>query len=908
MKLCAGLLLNPILCRKPGFHVNKKTFFPYFWVLFMPVVIGLIAFSVEPVKAYTGLTGTRGELMQTVPEITVWYGTNQSFGFPGLPERQINILGKVSNATTLYYRLNDGSNQFLSIGPDSRRLQNEGDFVIDILDRDLLEGENTIVIIANLGSGDETRKTISVNYTRARQWPENYSVDWEDSTPLQSMVQVVDGVWHITAAGIRTSEIGYDRLIAIGDLGWRDYEVVVPVTMYSMDPAGYAEPSFGPAIGILMRWSGHTDTPVICSQPRCGYMPYGAIGWYRWPYYEEGTPPPARLQIAMNTVESVTDTSGWQLQFGTTYIFKMRVTTQANGLAYYRLKVWPQSMAEPSEWDLSVTGGGDDPTAGSILLLAHHVDAAFGDVEVTDLSVVPAFTAESSDFNTCELDSNLWSQLDPLGNSQFSIHAGLSENAALSITVPAGISHDLLPTANNAARATQTVNDGDFTTEVKFDSGVNALTTNAYTMQGLLLENTAKTRMMRIHIYAQPDGAYLRIQTFEKNDDDTWQTLTWLTEKIGLPGISPISLRLSRYGSRYAVSYKVSNQNWVERINFAFHNKISQLSLFAGNLGGNQAPAHTMLVDYFINAENPLDDDILRNELTVFTLGSGSVIRTPDLPNYACGDQVSISAQPDPLWSFSGWTGAVNSAEETQVLMMTGSQNVTANFTQTEFLLFTQVNGSGSIIVAPEQDSYALGQDVLIQAVPQTGWAFSHWGGDVSGENDVIAVTMTSDKSITAFFVQETYILDIQVSGRGFVSVVPDREVYSYGTTLLLQAIAQPGWQFSHWDGDVSGEADEIQVVMNGSKTVQATFVRSTCEISINVIGSGSIAIEPDQTSYFCGDSVTISAAPAYGWAFSHWEGGLTGSNNPVQVSILSDIVANVVFITHQIYIPITQR
>jgi len=48
----------------------------------------------------------------------------------------------------------------------------------------------------------------------------------------------------------------YDRLIAMGDMTWDDYEVTVPITMHGIAPSGYASSSNNPIVGILMRWTG----------------------------------------------------------------------------------------------------------------------------------------------------------------------------------------------------------------------------------------------------------------------------------------------------------------------------------------------------------------------------------------------------------------------------------------------------------------------------------------------------------------------------------------------------------------------------------------------------------------------------------------------------------------------------
>jgi uncharacterized repeat protein (TIGR02543 family) len=61
--------------------------------------------------------------------------------------------------------------------------------------------------------------------------------------------------------------------------------------------------------------------------------------------------------------------------------------------------------------------------------------------------------------------------------------------------------------------------------------------------------------------------------------------------------------------------------------------------------------------------------------------------------------------------------------------------------------------------------------------------------------------------------------------------------------------------------------------------------------------GSGTVSAVPDQTTYTCGDSVTLTANPAVGYVFDNWSGDLTGSDNPAVVIMDKDrtITANFV-------------
>ena len=174
----------------------------------------------------------------SAPVISVWYGSPQSFGALGNPQRQINILGNVSGASTLHYSLNGGPDIELAMGgggsaaaldgrhgsfqpdegedsisvrgalgdpgpmapavaaallvTDSPRLVSDGDFNIEIDTGDLEDGQNTVAIKAN---GDQTIETVTVDYAAGNTWPLPYSIDWSATPDIRSAVQVVDGQW-----------------------------------------------------------------------------------------------------------------------------------------------------------------------------------------------------------------------------------------------------------------------------------------------------------------------------------------------------------------------------------------------------------------------------------------------------------------------------------------------------------------------------------------------------------------------------------------------------------------------------------------------------------------------------------------------------------------------------------------
>ncbi|GAB3853106.1 hypothetical protein GCM10028822_21530 [Hymenobacter terrigena] len=55
------------------------------------------------------------------------------------------------------------------------------------------------------------------------------------------------------------------------------------------------------------------------------------------------------------------------------------------------------------------------------------------------------------------------------------------------------------------------------------------------------------------------------------------------------------------------------------------------------------------------------------------------------------------------------------------------------------------------------------------------------------------------------------------------------------------------------------------------------------------VFGSGTITKSPDQSTYANGTSVTLTATPAAGFAFTGWSGGATGTTNPLTVTMTAN-------------------
>jgi hypothetical protein len=298
--------------------------------------------------------------------IDIWYGREQCFGQIGRPQRWANILGSVSpsdSVVRLSYALNHGPWQLLTLGPDGGRLLGEGDFNAEVPLDHLRPGENLVEIEAWYAGGDREVQPVALQYEADRVWPLPYHANWRSGGTLAA-VQVVEGRWAPTAEGIRPVLPGYDRLLTVGDMSWKDYVVAVS--------ASYNDLSHFAGFGILLRWTGHYPDG---KQPSGEWRPSGAIGWYRARWEDD----PARhrcLNISDGVVADrlVVESPPLDLQESRPYVHEFGVRSRVDGPSLYRYRVWPEGRNEEPLCDLSMHGKQGESSYGSALIIALHAD------------------------------------------------------------------------------------------------------------------------------------------------------------------------------------------------------------------------------------------------------------------------------------------------------------------------------------------------------------------------------------------------------------------------------------------------------------------------------------------------------------------------------------------------------
>jgi len=282
--------------------------------------------------------------------------------------------------------------------------------------------------------------------------------------------------------------------------------------------------------------------------------------------------------------------------------------------------------------------------------------------------------------------------------------------------------------------------------------------------------------------------------------------------------------------------------------------------------------------------------------------GSGSVSLSPSGGRYANGTDVTITAVPSAGHLFSHWSADISGTNPSVTVTMDSSKMITANFIRSYRLdLTVDPDDCGSVSLEPAAGTYSPGTKVTLRVIPSPDCRFNHWSGDTSGIDSTVAVTMDSDKNLTAHFdIMRTHTLRVVAdpSGKGSIILSPAGGAYITGTEVTLTAIPMPGYQFSRWSGDTSSTNPSVSVTMDSNKVIVASFVQSyTLTLTIYPSGDGIVDLDPPGGGYANGTKVTLAAVPTPGYLFSHWSGNITGLGPTITVTIDSDKVITANFV-----------
>ena len=314
---------------------------------------------------------------------------------------------------------------------------------------------------------------------------------------------------------------------------------------------------------------------------------------------------------------------------------------------------------------------------------------------------------------------------------------------------------------------------------------------------------------------------------------------------------------------------------------------------------------------YSVRLTNSSAGGLMRGTLAC-NPGAGSPLQLQALPSTVGAGQSTTLKSFDPTGCNAPVLVTTNSAHATANPAAPAARSMQVQTLALQTLTVAKAgSGFGQVSSSPAgidcgvdcSEKYTNGTPVTLTAAPATGSVFTGWSGGGCSGTGSCTLTMDAAKNVTASFEpsappgEQTLIAAKGGSGTGSVTSDPVgincgpdcSENYPDGTSVTLTATPAAGSSFTGWSGDAScpGTDDTCIVKMDQGRTVTATF-EADQPLTVTKSGSGSGLVSSTPAgvdcgsdcneSYTYGTSVTLSAAPAAGSAFTGWSGACSGT------------------------------
>ena len=318
--------------------------------------------------------------------------------------------------------------------------------------------------------------------------------------------------------------------------------------------------------------------------------------------------------------------------------------------------------------------------------------------------------------------------------------------------------------------------------------------------------------------------------------------------------------------------------------------------------------------------------------------------------DFGHGTTVVLTAVPDVDMTFIGWSGACTGTG-TCTVTMDAARSVTATIASRQLTVSMTGGGAGTVTSSPAgidcttirelgpiidpavpraiitrqvgtcTAGFAQGAAVVLTVAPGADMTFDGWGGACTGTEPTCSVTVDAARTVTATIVPVSVPLTITWSSNTSAASLsfssasttgscfgPCIAHFPAGTPVLITA-AKGGFQggYASLTGDCSsgsGLTVSCEVIMNGPKTVHATFYTPSTIITVVGAGTGSgvvisspgginCTVIAGQVSGGCRwdrfgmTNVALTALPAPGSTLSGWL-GCSPSGTTCYVSSLS--------------------
>lgn len=248
-----------------------------------------------------------------------------------------------------------------------------------------------------------------------------------------------------------------------------------------------------------------------------------------------------------------------------------------------------------------------------------------------------------------------------------------------------------------------------------------------------------------------------------------------------------------------------------------------QFLYWLGDATGSNSPVQlTMNSDRAVAA-------VFGTTLATTVAGNGQVLLDPPGGLYTYGTTVRITGVPQTGSFFGAWGNAASGSVNPLYFTLTNpTPTVSSIFGTTsagQAALTVEISGHGQVNVSPQGNVFSTGQMVTLTAIPDSGQSFLNWGGDASGNQTGLTVTLDQSKVITATFTRAPVLFVDAQLGEGLKP-----EGFRFSMQGDLNSIYQLFWStnLGQWQslGYVTNQLGQTEILDSGATNSPQKFYR----------------------------------------------------------------------------------
>lgn len=303
--------------------------------------------------------------------------------------------------------------------------------------------------------------------------------------------------------------------------------------------------------------------------------------------------------------------------------------------------------------------------------------------------------------------------------------------------------------------------------------------------------------------------------------------------------------------------------------------------------------------------------------------GGGAVLPSPSPPDgfYNANSAVQVTAQANPGYVFTGFTGDLSGSTNPQPVTMAGPRTVTANF---------------SCVYALSASSAPVGSQASTGSVGLTAGAGCQWTassndtwitvtspGSGSGNTTVLfsvaANPSPTPRTGSITIVGQTFTItqagvpvavtvatappSLAVSVDGQSLIAPQTFQWPAGGTHTIATPSPQGagatrYLFTSWS-DGGAQSHSIMVPQSAVTYTVNFAAQHQLAVAVNPAIGGTVSRTPPSADgfYAASAAVQLAAQPAVGYVFAGWSGALNGTANPQTVQMNAPVSVTATFL-----------